>query len=98
MNSNMAFKITISHEAKIDIEHSYLYYQTKVNKKVANNFLKEFKTIIDVISKSPFFKIWFDNFRAKSMKKHPFLLFYIVDEKEKTIVIARVFHTLQNPE
>lgn len=30
----MIFKIIISDEAKIDIEHSYLYYQTKVNKKL----------------------------------------------------------------
>jgi len=30
----MIFKIIISDEAKIDIEHSYLYYQRKVNKKL----------------------------------------------------------------
>ncbi|SEW28498.1 hypothetical protein SAMN05421841_2010 [Chryseobacterium wanjuense] len=39
----MAFKIIISDEAKTDLEHSYLYYQTKVNKKVADNFFKDFK-------------------------------------------------------
>jgi len=95
---NMAFKVIISSEAKIDVEHSYLYYQTKVNKKVANNFLKEFKSSVSVISKNPFFKIWFDHFHAKPMKKYSFLIFYIADEKEKTIIIARVFHTSQNPE
>jgi plasmid stabilization system protein ParE len=94
----MAFKIIISDEAKIDLEHSYLYYQTKVNKKVADQFFKEFKSSLQVISKNPFFKIWFDDFRAKPMKKYPFLLFYIVNEKEKTIMVARVFHTSQNPE
>lgn len=37
----MAFKIIISDETKADVEHSYLYYKTKVNKK-ADNFFKDF--------------------------------------------------------
>lgn len=37
----MIFKVIISDEAKIDIEHSYLYYQTKVSKKVADHFFKD---------------------------------------------------------
>jgi toxin ParE1/3/4 len=94
----MAFRIIISDEAKIDIEHSYLYYQTKVNKKVAIQFFKEFKSSLHIISKNPFFKIWFENVHAKPMKKFPFLIFYVVDKDENTIVIARVFHTSQNPE
>ncbi|ANF49179.1 hypothetical protein A0O34_00790 [Chryseobacterium glaciei] len=94
----MGYKIIISDEAKIDIEHSYLYYKTKVNKKVANQFFKEFKSSLNIISKNPFFKIWFDDFHGKPMKKYPFLIFYIVDRENLTIVVARVFHTSQSPE
>lgn len=94
----MAFKIIISDEAKIDLEHAYLYYQTKASKKVADQFFKAFRFSIDIISKNPHFKIWFDNFRAKPMKKYPFLLFYTIDEEQKIIVVARIFHASQNPE
>jgi plasmid stabilization system protein ParE len=94
----MGFKIIISDEAKTDVEYSYLYYQTKVGKKTADNFFKEFKSSLNIISKNPFFKIWFNGFRAKPLKKYPFLIFYIVDEDQQTILIARIFHTSQNPE
>jgi plasmid stabilization system protein ParE len=32
------------------------------------------------------------------MKKYPFLIFYMIDKDLRTIIIARVFHTSQNPE
>jgi hypothetical protein len=46
----MIFKIIISDEAKIDIERSYLYYQRKVSKKVADHFFKDFKSSLNIIS------------------------------------------------
>lgn len=94
----MIFKVIISDEAKIDIEHSYLYYQTKVSKKVADNFFKDFKSSSNIISKNPFFKIKHEGFHCKPMKKYPFLIFYVIDKYQHTIIIARVFHTSQNPE
>ncbi|MCS3531958.1 type II toxin-antitoxin system RelE/ParE family toxin [Chryseobacterium sp. JUb7] len=93
----MVFKIIISAEAKIDIEHSYLYYLTKVNTKTANNFFKDFNSCVNTISKNPYFKIWFEDFHAKPMKKYPFLIFYNINKEKKIVVIARVFHTSQNP-
>ena len=36
----MKFKLIISDEAKADVENAYLYYRTKFNKKVADNFSK----------------------------------------------------------
>lgn len=94
----MAFKIIISDEAKADLEHSYLYYKTKITKKIADNFFKDFKSSLNTISKNPYFKIWFEDFHGKLMKKYPFLIFYTIDKDAKVIVIARVFHTSQNPE
>jgi toxin ParE1/3/4 len=94
----MAFKIIISDESKIDLENSYLYYRTKVNRKVADNFFKEFKSSLNILARNPYFKIRFDDFRAKPMKKYPFLIFYTIDDREKIIVIARIFHTSQDPE
>jgi len=94
----MAFKVIISDEAKLDLENSYQYYRENANKKVADNFIKEFRKSIKIISDNPYFKIWFDDFRVKLLAKYPFLIFFSVDKKENIIVIARVFHTSQNPE
>lgn len=94
----MAFKIIISNEAQFDLEQSYLFYKERANKKVADNFFNDFKRSINVISKSPFFKIWIDDFHVKPLRKYPFLLFYTINESEKIIVIIRIFHTSQSPE
>lgn len=94
----MAFKVIISDEAKIDLEYSYLYYRENANKKVADNFIKDFNKIRTTISDNPYFKIWFEDFRAVPLKKYPFLIFFSIDEKENIILVARVFHTSQNPE
>lgn len=94
----MAFKVIISDEAKLDLENSYQYYRKNANKKIADNFIKEFKKSIKIIFDNPYFKIWFDEFGAKPIAKYPFLIFFSVDKKEQIIVIARVFHTSQNPE
>lgn len=94
----MAFKIIISDEAKADLEHSYLYYKTKVNKKIADNFFKDFKSSLNTILKNPYFKIWFEDFHGKLMKKYPFLIFYTIDKNAGIIVVSRVFHTSKNPE
>lgn len=94
----MAFKVIISDEAKLDLENSYLYYREKASKKVADNFIKDFRKSIKIISDNPYFKIWFEEFRAKPLVKYPFLIFFSFDNKENIILIARVFHTSQNPE
>jgi len=94
----MAFKIIISNEAKVDLESSFLYYQEKASKKVADNFIKDFRKSIKIISDNPYFKIWFEEFRAKPLAKYPFLIFFSVDKKENIILIARIFHTSQSPE
>lgn len=94
----MKFKLIISDEAQADVEHAYPYYRTKVNKKVADNFFKDFKSSLNTISRNPYFKIWFEDFHGKLMKKYPFLIFYTINKNAKVIVISRVFHTSQNPE
>lgn len=94
----MPYKVLISDEAQSDIEHSFLFYKDNVSKKVADNFIKDFRSSVKTISKNPFFRIRYDVFRAKSLKRYPFLIFFMVDDTQKTIVISRVFHTSQNPE
>ena len=48
----MAFKVIISDEAKLDLENSYLYYRENASKKVADNFIKDFRKSIKKTIKS----------------------------------------------
>lgn len=51
----MVFKVIISDEAKLGLENSYLYYQENASKKVADNFIKDFRKSIKIISDNPYF-------------------------------------------
>lgn len=93
----MAYKILVSVEAQNDIENSFLYYRDHAGKRVADNFLKDVRNSLRVISQNPFFKIRYDSFRAKPLKKYPFLIFFTIDTVDENILVARVFHTAQNP-
>ena len=75
-----------------------LYYRENASKKVADNVIKDFRKSIKITSDNPYFKIWFEEFRAKPLVKYPLLIFFSFDNKENIILIARVFHTSQNPE
>ncbi|MFL9834229.1 type II toxin-antitoxin system RelE/ParE family toxin [Chryseobacterium terrae] len=94
----MEFKILVSKEAQSDLQNAFLYYQENVNKKVATEFLKDFRKTLTTIRQNPYFRIWHDDFRGKLMKKYPFIIFYLTDIKENIIVISRIFHTSQSPE
>ncbi|WP_333854412.1 type II toxin-antitoxin system RelE/ParE family toxin [Epilithonimonas sp.] len=78
----MAFKVIILDEAKSDLENSYLYYLENASKKIADNFIKDFRKSIKVISDNPYFKIWFKEFRAKPLSKYPFLIFSLLIKKK----------------
>lgn len=93
----MAFKIVISEAAKKDFEEQYLYYRLVATKKVADKFFKAFQGTVRVLSQNPYFRISHDNFRMIPVQNYPFIVFFFLDEKEQSIVIARVFHTSQNP-
>ncbi|WP_312422824.1 type II toxin-antitoxin system RelE/ParE family toxin [Epilithonimonas sp.] len=51
----MAFKVIISDEAKSDLENSYLYHLENASKKIADNFIKDFRKSIKIISDNPHF-------------------------------------------
>ena len=92
----MSYKIIVTPDAVQDIDDAITYYKNKVSYKVSKLFLKDYlKTIID-IQKTKYFKVFFENFRGKPMKKFPFIIFYTIEENHKIIIIKAIFHTSQN--
>ena len=93
----MSYKIIVSPIASKNISDAVSYYVEKVSKKVANDFLKDYKKVIKALQKNPFYQFHDINYRFLPFDKFPYIAFFIVDEPSKTVFLNAVFHTSQNP-
>ncbi|MGB6093945.1 MAG: type II toxin-antitoxin system RelE/ParE family toxin [Moheibacter sp.] len=92
----MTYEIVITPVAQNHIEDAINYYKNKASNKVAGMFIDDYKKTFRDIQKVLYFKIFFENFRGKPMKKFPFIVFYTLDEQQKIIFIKAVFNTHQD--
>ncbi len=91
------FKIVLYDDAIIDFNKALDYYRD-INPTVAKKFHSAINTTFNDLKKNPFYQIRYDNFRLKLVKKFPYLLHFIVDEKTKSIFIYGVRSSHQNPD
>ncbi len=94
----MAYNLLITPEASKQVEQAVEYYSEYVSKKVALDFLKDYRRAVSEIVKVRYFQLFYLDFRARVMKKFPYLVFYTLDEERKLIIIKAVFHTSQHPD
>lgn len=92
----MAYKIIITPNAVENIEQAVNYYKKIVSIKVAKSFIDDYKKTFKDIQKTKYFQFFFQDFRAKPMKKFPYIVFYTIDEDLQIIIIKAVFHTSQH--
>ncbi|OBW41393.1 Plasmid stabilization system protein [Chryseobacterium sp. MOF25P] len=87
-----------SHFVKNDLKEINNWYR-KIDKKLSDNFLKEFRSKIKFIKENPLAcELRYDNNRIVFLKKYPFGIHYFYNEKKNLIEIYSVFHTSRNPE
>ncbi len=94
----MNYKIIVSPIASKNIEDALEYYILKTTKKVALDFLKDYRKTYKALQIIPFYKIHDTNYRFLPFDKFPYIAFFIVDELSKTVFLNAVFHTSQNPD
>jgi len=83
---------------KNDLKEINNWYR-KIDKKLLDNFLKEFRYKIDFIKENPLScELKYDNNRIVFLKKFPFGIHYFYNEQGNLIEIYSVFHTSRNPE
>ena len=80
----MDFKVIVSKKAQYEIENASDYY-AEININLAFKFFSELKETYDKLKLNPNYQIKHKNYRAIPLKIFPFLLFYIVDEDNKTV-------------
>jgi len=92
------FSFSLSQEAKEEYEDSYLWYEEQLEglgSRFANSVRKKLEVIVsnpDVYSKKK------GRFHEASLDKpFPFVIVYIVNKKQKQIVVTSIFHTSRNP-
>ncbi len=88
----MEFKIIISPRAQLEIEVITDYY-FEVSPNVIPKFYEMLEQTYGFLKINPFFVERYKKFRAVPIFKFPYLLFYAIDENNKTIKILSCFHT-----
>jgi plasmid stabilization system protein ParE len=93
----MNYKIIVSPIASENIAKAVDYYFYKASKKVALDFLNDYKKTYKSLQINPFYQFHDSNYRFLPFKKFPYIAFFIVDEPSKTVFLNAVFHTSLNP-
>jgi plasmid stabilization system protein ParE len=80
-----------------DIINAVDYYKN-ISPKLAKQFLFRIREAKASINRSPLaFQIKYKNIRTLLLKQFPFHIHYLVNDKEKQIVILAITHAYRNP-
>ncbi len=92
----MSYRLIVSPIASKNIENAVEYYINKAGKKIASHYLKDFQKTYNALKINPFSQFHDNNYRYLPFSKFPYVVFFIIDEKNKKVFINAVFHTSQN--
>ena len=90
------FKIVLFDDAIADFNKALDYYRN-ISPALAKKFHTAVSSTFNDLKKNPFYQIRYDNFRLKLVKKFPYLLHFIIDEKVKTVFIYGIRNSHQDP-
>ncbi|MDY0078512.1 MAG: type II toxin-antitoxin system RelE/ParE family toxin [Bacteroidales bacterium] len=91
------YKSIILPLAKEDIRDAALWYEEKQTG-LGKRFTGQVREKVSFIKKNPeASNIRYDNVRAAVLNVFPFMLHYVIDERNKTIIISAVLHTSRDP-
>ncbi len=91
------YNIRILHQATEDLQEAFDYYH-EINPKIAKKFFNQINIALNDLKKNPFYQIRYDDFRMKIVKKFPYIIHYIVDQKNDTVFVYGIRNSYQNPD
>lgn len=93
---NMVFKIVTSQKARLDILEGVEYYNKKASD-LGKHFFQTIQVNFKTLSINPFFQVRYNDVHCLPMKKFPYMIHFIVNEKRNQVIILGVICTHRNP-
>jgi plasmid stabilization system protein ParE len=93
----MSYNIILSPIAAKNLEDAIYFYKDLPDKKVVKKFILDYQKTLKALKTNPYFQFHDNYYRFLPFKKFPFVVFFIADEKSKTVFLNAIFHTSQNP-
>src|ERR1044072_8111187 len=93
----MKYKFRFDPIAANEYEAAYSWYIER-SEKAAENFIAAVDDAVETVCANPLrYRKSYKELREITLKKYPFYLIYLVDEKKKTVLITSVYHNKRNP-
>ena len=94
----MKYKCRFDPIAANEYEAAYSWYIER-SLKAADNFVVAIDEAINAVCANPHrYKKSYKDLREVILKRYPFYLIYLIDEKKKTIIITSIYHNKRDPE
>ncbi len=93
----MSYNLVILDQAQEEIRRAYEYY-AEISIPVLRSFDDQLGEAYKSLETSPFYQFRYKSLRALPFKSFPYMIFFSIDEQEKTVYIYSVFNTHQNPD
>jgi plasmid stabilization system protein ParE len=93
----MVYNLTVSPRAQKEIEKAIESYIPNYSD-IPNNFVIQLQSVYDTLKTNPFFRIRYKTVRSLKLKKYPYSLYFVVNEKQKNVRILSCFHNKRDPQ
>lgn len=90
------FHLRIENDAVLDIQDAIMYYEEQ-QKGLGRKFHIFIKEAVEVLTYSPFFKVYHKNVRCLPLLRFPFSIFFTVDQENSTVHILAIMHQALEP-
>lgn len=94
----MGYKVDLLPIVRIDLRKAKKWYLEK-SEALAQEFKIEVNKEIDYIGQYPeHYQLKYKELRQSMVARFPYVIFYLVEEEQKRIVVFGILHTSRNPE
>jgi hypothetical protein len=92
----MNYSIFIHDDAQIEIKDALNYY-LNLSRQAGLNFYNEINNAIEILEHNPKFEIRYKDYRVIQIGNFPYLLHFIVNEKDQKVEIYGLRSTYKDP-
>ena len=93
----MSYSISYQEKAVQEYEAATEWYRER-SERAVENFAIAVKEKVEVLKQAPTtFKRTYRHFHEVALKRYPYSLIYIIDEKNKQVIISSIYHHKRSP-